>query len=119
MPNPKRAPARLNQEPSAVRWARKRSGLTQTQLAERAGVSRTLVVEIEGGTRSATDGNLIKLAEAMNCPVVVLERKRESEAAPAPVSPVLGSGLRSAERTESRDVPEMRSEAVATQSGSA
>lgn len=98
MPNADRAPTRLNQEPSAVRWARKRSGLTQTQLAKLAGLSRTLVVEIEGGTRNATDENLIKLAGAMNCPIVMLERKRETEAAPA--ADVDVQQLRNAERAE-------------------
>lgn len=86
-----------------MRWARKKSGLTQTQLAERAGMSRTLVVEIEGGTRNATDENLIKLAEAMNCPVVVLERKREAapatETGPGDVRPV-----RHQERAEPQEV---------------
>jgi len=77
MTNPERAPARLHHSPEAVRWARERAGLTQTQLAERAGLARTLVVEIEGGTRNATPANLLKLAEALNCPVVVLEAKRE------------------------------------------
>jgi len=53
------------------------AGLNQTQLAERAGLARTLIVEIEGGTRSATPANLRKLAEALNCPLVALEAKRE------------------------------------------
>lgn len=72
-----RAPIRLYHEPTAVKWAREKAGLTQTQLAERAGLSRTLVVEIEAGTRNCTPANLIKLAEALNCPRVVLEAKRE------------------------------------------
>lgn len=73
----RRAPARLHHSPEAVRWAREMAGLTQTQLAERAGLARTLIVEIEGGTRSATPPNLCKIAEALNCPRVVLEAKRE------------------------------------------
>lgn len=115
MPNPNRAPARLNQEPSAVRWARKKSGLTQTQLAERAGLARTLVVEIEGGTRSATDENLIKLAEAMNCPVVVLERKREPEAGTSPASrvrPVRHEERADEHGADENEVPELRGAAV-------
>lgn len=97
-----------------MRWARKRSGLTQTQLAGRAGLSRTLVVEIEGGTRNATDENLIKLAAAMNCPVVVLERKRvpesSTETTPAAAHPV--SGVRGDERADESQLQEMRSGAV-------
>lgn len=81
MSTPRRAPTRLNHEPEAVRWAREKAGLTQTQLAKRAGLARTLVVEIEAGTRNATPANLLKLAEALNCPVVVLERKREVKSA--------------------------------------
>ena len=77
MSNPDRAPARLNHSPDAVRWAREMAGLNQKQLAERAGLTRTLVVEIEGGTRNATPANLRKLAEALNCPLVALEAKRE------------------------------------------
>lgn len=108
MPNAERAPGRLNQEPSAVRWARKRSGLTQAALARRAELSRTLVVEIEGGTRNATDENLIKLAEALNCPLVVLERKREPEAAPSADGSLPESEVRCDERTEQQEVPELR-----------
>ena len=33
--------------------------------------------DIEAGRRNATQTNLRKLAEVFNCPVVVLERKRE------------------------------------------
>src|SRR5690606_36801853 len=78
MTSPERAPARLHHTPEAVRWARERAGLTQTQLAERAGHARTLVVEIEGGTRNATPAYLLKLAEALNCPLLVTEAKREA-----------------------------------------
>jgi hypothetical protein len=34
--------------------------------------------EIESGLRSATPANLIKFAAALNCPIVVVERKREA-----------------------------------------
>jgi hypothetical protein len=32
--------------------------------------------EIESGWRSATPANLAKIAEMLNCPVVLLERKK-------------------------------------------
>jgi hypothetical protein len=32
--------------------------------------------EIESGWRSATPANLKKIADALNCPLVILERKR-------------------------------------------
>ena len=72
-----RAPAKpLNQEPAAVTWARERSGLNKTQLAERVGVSLSLISEVEKGTRNAQHALLLKIADALNCPVVFLERKR-------------------------------------------
>lgn len=75
-----RAPENLNHEPEAVKYARRRAGLSQAALARKLGVARSLVNEIEGGTRNATPAMLIKLAEALGCPVVVLERKRPVEA---------------------------------------
>jgi transcriptional regulator with XRE-family HTH domain len=66
----------LDHEPESVTWARKRSGLSMTQLADRAGIRLSLLSEIESGSRNATPENLQKIADAMNCPVVFLERKR-------------------------------------------
>jgi transcriptional regulator with XRE-family HTH domain len=66
----------LDHEPEAVKYAREKAGLTKTGLAERLGVSLSLVSMIESGDRNANPAMLIKLAEALNCPVVVLERKR-------------------------------------------
>jgi transcriptional regulator with XRE-family HTH domain len=77
--NPPKSP--LDHEPAAVTYAREQAGLTKTALAERCEVSVSLISEIEGGTRNATPAMLNKLAEALNCPRVVLERKRD------PVSP--------------------------------
>jgi transcriptional regulator with XRE-family HTH domain len=75
---PKRRPAKdpLDHEPEAVTWARERAGLTRAALAEMIGVSAGLITEIEKGTRNATPARIRQLAEALNCPVVVLERKR-------------------------------------------
>lgn len=70
------APRRLHQEPEAVRWAREKTGLTKRALAEAIGISEQLMGEIESGWRSATPANLKKIAEALNCPLVALERKR-------------------------------------------
>ncbi|WUH92252.1 helix-turn-helix domain-containing protein [Streptomyces sp. NBC_00433] len=69
-------PRRLCQEPEAVAWAREKAGLTKRALADLVGISEQLMGEIESGWRSATPANLIKIAEALNCPIVVLERKR-------------------------------------------
>lgn len=73
----KRPKKPLNQEPEAVTYAREKAGLTKRELAERCGFSEQLMGEIESGWRNATGQNLLKIAEACNCPVVVLERKRE------------------------------------------
>jgi transcriptional regulator with XRE-family HTH domain len=66
----------LDHEPAAVTYAREHAGLTKTELARLCGVSLSLISEIEGGTRNATPAMLNRLAEALNCPRVVLERKR-------------------------------------------
>jgi DNA-binding XRE family transcriptional regulator len=70
------APRVLHQEPQAITWAREKAGLTKRALAQRIGVSEQLVGEVESGRRSATPANLARIADALNCPVVVLERKR-------------------------------------------
>ncbi|WUH93732.1 helix-turn-helix transcriptional regulator [Streptomyces sp. NBC_00433] len=69
----------INQEPEAVTWAREKAGLTKRQLAELVGISEQLMGEIESGWRSATPANLRRIAAALNCPVVFLERKRSGE----------------------------------------
>ncbi|WP_307795341.1 helix-turn-helix domain-containing protein [Actinacidiphila acididurans] len=70
------APRVLRQEPQAVTWAREKAGLTKRALAQRVGISEQLMNEIESGWRSATPAVLPRIAEALNCPVVALERKR-------------------------------------------
>ena len=57
-------------------YARKKAGLTRTELARRLGVALSLISQIESGKRNATDAMLLRLAEELHCPVVVLERKR-------------------------------------------
>ena len=77
---PEGAPRRLHHEPEAVTYARENAGLTQAALAERIGIYYQLMSDIERGYRSATPATLNKLAEALNCPRVVLESKREVNA---------------------------------------
>ncbi|WP_335979909.1 helix-turn-helix domain-containing protein [Streptomyces sp. CA2R106] len=69
-------PKELHHEPVVVRWARQRAGLTKRQLAAEVGISVQLMGEIESGWRNATPANLVKIARALNCPVVALERRR-------------------------------------------
>jgi transcriptional regulator with XRE-family HTH domain len=77
-------PSRLRQEPEAVTWAREKAGLTKRALADQIGISEQLMGEIESGWRGATAANLVKIAEALNCPIVVLERKRYVDAVASP-----------------------------------
>lgn len=69
-------PRILDHEPEAITWARKKAGLTKRALAREIGISEQLVGEIESGWRNATPANLAKIAGALNCPLVCLERKR-------------------------------------------
>ena len=73
--NPPKWP--LDHEPAAVTYAREQAGLTKTALAELCEVSVSLISEVESGTRNATPAMLNKLAAVLNCPRVVLERKRD------------------------------------------
>lgn len=70
----------LNHEPEAVSWAIKRSGLTQQDVAEQAGISKSLLSEICKGTRNAKQDVLSRIAGVLNCPVVVLEAKVATDA---------------------------------------
>jgi transcriptional regulator with XRE-family HTH domain len=74
----------LDHEPLAVTYARQQAGLTKTELARRCGVSLSLISEIESGTRNATPAMIRTLARALNCPRVILERKRDDDDPPPP-----------------------------------
>lgn len=82
MPKPDRSyrVSPLNQDPEAVTRAREWARMTRTQLAARAGISLSLMSEIESGIRNATPEKLGRIADALNCPVSMLERKRENVA---------------------------------------
>lgn len=45
---------------------RKELGLTQEAIAKKANVDRSIIAKIESGTRNATIGSLMMLAEAMD-----------------------------------------------------
>ena len=71
----------MNHEPEALQWAIKKSGLTQAQLIDRlteigSPVSKGQLSEIVNGTRNCRQPLLEAIAQALNCPVVVLERKQ-------------------------------------------
>ncbi|WP_322975432.1 ATP-binding protein [Actinacidiphila bryophytorum] len=99
-------PRRLNQEPEAVTWARARNGLTKRRLAELVGISEQLMGEVESGWRSATPANLAKITEALNCPVVVLERSAHTARTPtAGPRPDCGVAVESCREGKSRGPP--------------
>lgn len=67
----------LHHDPEALAWALSKSGMTQRDFADELGKSRSLINEILKGTRNAGPALLIDMARVLNCPVVVLEAKRE------------------------------------------
>jgi transcriptional regulator with XRE-family HTH domain len=50
----------------AVKWRREELGLIQEDLAERAGIHRTYLSDIERGTRNVSLLNIERLALALN-----------------------------------------------------
>ncbi|WUH93799.1 helix-turn-helix transcriptional regulator [Streptomyces sp. NBC_00433] len=93
---------KLDHEPEAVTWARKKAGLTKRALAERVGISEQLMGEIESGRRNATPANLLKIADALNCPIVLLERKRSVAPDCSGGCAVVGSQAEGSARRRSR-----------------
>lgn len=51
---------------------RERSGLSKADLADAAGVDRTLIHRLENGERNASPVVIRKLADALNCPLLAL-----------------------------------------------
>jgi transcriptional regulator with XRE-family HTH domain len=56
---------RLN--PEALRVIRERSGMSKAELAERAGLDRTLITRLENGERHGTPRVIKALADALAC----------------------------------------------------
>lgn len=52
--------------PSMVRYFRKQSGLSQQQLAQLAGVGKTVVFDIEKGKTTVQLESLLKVLEVLN-----------------------------------------------------
>lgn len=100
----------LDHIPEAVRYVREQAGLTQTQLAAMCDTTQGHISEIETGSRNAPPPLIKKLATAMNCPRVILERKREPETTPAAAGRV--RELPGEERADTDDVPQVRSGTV-------
>ncbi|MFD8382080.1 multiprotein-bridging factor 1 family protein [Streptomyces sp. NPDC059679] len=81
-PQRRRRGAPFHHAPEAVTYAREQAGLSQKELAERCGISQSLMCDIEAGRRNATPVTLRRMAAALNCPLVVLQSKRPDVPAP-------------------------------------
>lgn len=67
---------RLYHEPEAITRTRVKAGLSKLALANRAGVSEGFIRHIEAGKMSCPLGTLMKISDALGCPVADLVRKR-------------------------------------------
>lgn len=67
---------------TAVRSRRKRLGISQEELAGRAGLHRTYVADIERGARNLSLANIEKLAKALETSIPTLFAQDESVAKP-------------------------------------
>lgn len=66
-----------------IRAARRRSSLTQQQLAEKASLDRTYIVAVERGRQNVTVGAVLRIAEALRVPIdrlLVSDREAANEA---------------------------------------
>jgi CheY-like chemotaxis protein len=69
---------------TAVRSRRKRLGISQEELASRAGLHRTYVADIERGARNLSLANIEKLAKALETSIPTLFSQDESSSKPEP-----------------------------------
>jgi transcriptional regulator with XRE-family HTH domain len=67
----------LKHRNNVVRWLRRHKGLSQKELARRLGAPYQTVQKWENGTRSIRRHWLPQLAEALEMPIMELERKLE------------------------------------------
>ncbi len=62
----------MNLNRHTLELVRTRSGLSKAELADRAGVDRTLITRLENGQRIATPAVIDKLATALMCSKLAL-----------------------------------------------
>src|SRR6267142_1309330 len=68
---------------TAVRTQRKRLGISQEELAGRAGLHRTYVADIERGARNLSLANIEKLAKALDVSIPILFSQAEPQLKPS------------------------------------
>jgi len=61
-----------------IRYHRKRSGLTQLELAEMSGVGKNMVYELENGKQSVQWDNLLRILRVLNIELNFQSPLRES-----------------------------------------
>jgi transcriptional regulator with XRE-family HTH domain len=61
-----------------VTFARVKSGKSKQELAESLGISKQFMGDIEAGRRNADLELLKRMADVLDCPLVVLQAKRET-----------------------------------------
>jgi transcriptional regulator with XRE-family HTH domain len=99
-----RAPTKpLNQDRAAITKQREDARLTKYRLAKILGCSRSLITEIEGGTRNAAPDLLTRMAAVFGCPVANLQASPATTSADVDVR-----HMRDAERTEPEQMPRVR-----------
>jgi y4mF family transcriptional regulator len=59
-------PIEFNQLSAAIRYHRKKSGLTQLELAEMADVGKTLIFDLEKGRKTIQVNHLMKVLSILN-----------------------------------------------------
>lgn len=78
----------FDHNPEAVTKARDAAGLTKYALAKQLGCARSLITEIEGGTRNANPDLLERIAKVLACPASELEATDEAGGQAAETSDV-------------------------------
>jgi len=68
----------IKQLANMIRFHRKRSGLTQLELAEMAGVGKNMVYELENGKQSVRLDKLFKVLQVLNIKCTFQGPLRES-----------------------------------------
>lgn len=67
----------LDHSPHGLKYALSNSGKTAPEVADELGISKGFFYELLRGTRNAKPTLLLRIAEVLNCPLVVIEAKRD------------------------------------------
>jgi CheY-like chemotaxis protein/DNA-binding XRE family transcriptional regulator len=91
---------------TAVRLLRRRQGISQEELAGRAGLHRTYVTDVERGARNVTLNSIAKVATALKVPLAELFAAAEGGVADAPVAVYRGGAVKPVEILLVEDNPQ-------------